>query len=126
MMPPKSASQLTWGINGRIECRQGLGRWPRGPKRPGPNRGAQLPQTGAVSPVDGKKPPEHIAYPVTAPPGDQSRSAETALPVRDIMSVTLLIPEDKYEAWRSSLPEFVKIRETKILDKVDRERLGLE
>lgn len=33
----------------------------------------------------------------------------------EMMRVTLLIPEDKYEDWKSGLPTYVKIRETKVL-----------
>lgn len=42
------------------------------------------------------------------------------------MRVTLIIPADEYEAWWLNRPKFVKIIKTEILDKVDRERLGLE
>jgi len=99
---------------------------PGGTSGLGPTGVQRSTQTGGIPGVSEGKNPIHISYPEPGGEDVQPGSAEPARPAPDIMRVTLLIPEDEYEAWWSNRPKFVKIIKTEILDKVDRERLGLE
>lgn len=110
------ASNVGGGSSGGPGSRSGQG--PTGVQR--------STQTGGIPPVSEGENPLHIPYPETGGHDVQPGSAEPTRPPRDIMRVTLLIPEDEYEAWSSKRPNFIKIIKTEILDKIDRERLGLE
>jgi hypothetical protein len=77
--------------------------------------------------VSAKEGPTHIDYPQTdSPGGGQWKKSEPTLPEEPIMMYAILtIPQDEFIAWVSSLPDFVRIRETKIFDQDARNRLGL-
>lgn len=104
----------------------GWGGGPGGQSDQGPTGVHRTSQIGSIPTVGDNINPLHISYPMTTGQGDQPGSAEPATPARDIMRVTLLIPEDEYETWRSSRPEFVRIIETKILDKNERDLFGFK
>jgi hypothetical protein len=105
---------------------EGSGDGPASQSSQGPTGVNRSSQTGGIPPVGAKENPIHIDYPEASGQEAQPGSTEPPPPVRGMMQVTLLIPEDEYKVWSSSLAGFVQIRKTKILNKADRDRLGLE
>jgi hypothetical protein len=58
--------------------------------------------------------------------GEPRSGAGPAPPAETVMMyVTLTIPQDKYEAWKSLLPGFIEVIDRKILDDDLRDSLGL-
>lgn len=80
--------------------------------------------TGAIFGAQVDKGPEmeRTSQPATSQPG---KSPESVPRPKDIVRVTLLIPEDEYNDWYSSRPASVKLIEFKILDNDERARFGL-
>jgi hypothetical protein len=52
------------------------------------------------------------------------KSASPAPPPKDIVRVTLLIPEDEYKDWDSSKPASIRVIKFEILDDDERARYG--